>query len=103
MPESRPSVLASASLARHLARGALGFGLIGSALILTASLGPAALLFAPLGFIALRGCPTCWALGLVEAISAGRLQRSCAEDGCDMRANRKQAPESVAPLGTARH
>jgi hypothetical protein len=84
MPESRPSVLASASLARHLSRGALGFGLIGSALALAPSVGPAALLFAPLGFIALRGCPTCWALGLVETISVGRLQRSCAEDGCNL-------------------
>jgi hypothetical protein len=82
MSEHQPSVFASASLPRHLARGALGFGLLGSALALAASAGPVALLLAPAGFIALRGCPTCWTLGLIETISAGRLRRSCTEDGC---------------------
>jgi hypothetical protein len=77
MPEHQRSAFASASLSRHLARGALGFGLLGSALALPASVGPAALLLAPFGFLALRGCPTCWTLGLIETISAGRLQRSC--------------------------
>jgi hypothetical protein len=73
------------SVARHLARGAIGFGLIGAALVLATSIGPFALLLAPGGMVALRGCPTCWVLGLVEAISAGRLQRTCAENGCTLR------------------
>jgi hypothetical protein len=92
MPEHRPSVFASASLPRHLARGALGFGLLISALALAASAGPASLLLAPAGFLALRGCPTCWTLGLIETISAGRLQRRCAEQGCALgRAPRRQS------------
>lgn len=82
MPERERSIFASASLARHLARGALGFGLFALAFALTPTLGPAALALAPVGFLALRGCPTCWAIGLIETISTGRLQRSCAEQGC---------------------
>jgi hypothetical protein len=76
---------ARASIARHLARGAIGFGLIGAALALTTSVGPIALLLAPFGMVALRGCPTCWVVGLIEVISAGRLQRTCAENGCTLR------------------
>jgi uncharacterized RDD family membrane protein YckC len=80
MPER--SVFASASIARHLARGAIGFGLVGAALVLTASVGPVALLLAPLGMVALRGCPMCWTVGLIETVSAGRMRRSCTDAGC---------------------
>ncbi len=72
---------------RHLARGAIGFGLIGSGFALAASAGPVALLLAVPGFVALRGCPTCWLVGLIQIVSAGRLERSCADgDGdCTLR------------------
>ena len=86
------SALASASLARHLARGAIGFGLIGSALALIPSVGPAALLLAPLGMVALRGCPTCWIAGLIQTISAGRLQRTCTDDSCTLHPPASQPP-----------
>jgi hypothetical protein len=76
------SAFASTSVARHLTRGAIGFVLLGLALALTPSVGPAALLLAPLGMIALRGCPTCWIAGLIETISAGRLQRTCTDTSC---------------------
>jgi hypothetical protein len=76
---------ASASVARHLARGAVGFGLIGAALALTPAVGPGALLLALPGMVALRGCPTCWIVGLLGAISAGRLERTCTESGCTLR------------------
>jgi hypothetical protein len=75
-------VFASTSLPAHLARGAIGFGLLGAAVVLTPSHGPAALLLAPPGLLALRGCPTCWVAGLVQTISAGRLRRTCTENGC---------------------
>jgi len=78
------SIFASKSVARHLARGALGFGLIGVAIALTTSAGPAALLLAPFGLVALRGCPTCWCVGLVQTISAGRLKRNCAGTNCTL-------------------
>ncbi len=76
--------LASTSVARHLGRGAIGFGLIGSAVALASSAGPGALLLAPLGMVALRGCPTCWLAGLLQTISAGRLRRSCGAEGCGL-------------------
>lgn len=84
MPSNNRSAFASTSLPRHLTRGAIGFGLIGTALALTPTTGPAALLLAPLGMVALRGCPTCWIAGLIETISAGRLQRTCTDTGCTM-------------------
>jgi hypothetical protein len=77
VPEPMQSILASKSVARHLVRGALGFGLIGVAIALTTSVGPVALLLAPFGLVALRGCPTCWCVGLAQTISAGRLERDC--------------------------
>jgi hypothetical protein len=78
------SPLAGASIARHFIRGALGFGLIGSALALIPSLGPAALVLVAPGMVALRGCPTCWLVGLIQTISAGRLQRNCTGAGCTL-------------------
>ena len=85
MSDRKSAPLASTSLARHLARGAIGFGLIGAALALTASIGAGALLLAPLGMFALRGCPTCWIVGLIETISAGRVQRTCTDTACGLR------------------
>ena len=85
MPDHAHGALASTSVARHLARGAIGFGLIAAALALIPSVGPAALLLAPLGMVALRGCPTCWITGLIETISVGRLERTCTDDGCTLR------------------
>jgi hypothetical protein len=85
MPDQDRSALASTSLASHLAWGAIGFGLIGSAFALTARVGPVALLFALPGLVALRGCPTCWIVGLIETVSAGRAQRHCSEDSCVLR------------------
>jgi hypothetical protein len=84
MPERDRRTLAGASITSHLARGAIGFGLIGSGLVLAASQGPAALLLAVPGMVALRGCPTCWLAGLIQIVSAGRLERSCADGACTL-------------------
>lgn len=73
---------ASRSLPRHLARGAIGFGgLIGS-LALLPLVGPVSLLLLPVGVLALRGCPMCWAVGLVQTLSRGRLERDCDDGAC---------------------
>jgi hypothetical protein len=92
MPDSDQPVFASTSLPRHLTRGFIGFGLIGSALALTPSVGPVALLLAPPGMVALRGCPMCWIAGLVETVSAGRVKRTCTDTGCTLSSS---APEAV--------
>ncbi|GGQ07064.1 hypothetical protein BKA00_003230 [Actinomadura coerulea] len=75
---------ASTSLPRHLVRGATGFGALIGAFALLPVLGPGSLLLAPLGLLALRGCPACWAIGLVQTISMGRLQRSCKDGVCEL-------------------
>lgn len=100
MSDPDRSPFASTSVARHLMRGAIGFGLIGSGIALTPVIGPAALLLAPPGIVALRGCPTCWIAGLMETISAGRLQRTCTDTGCELHASPASLTES--PLAHAR-
>jgi hypothetical protein len=84
MSDPDRSALAGPSLARHLARGAIGFGLIAAALALTPSVGPTSLLLVLPGMIILRGCPTCWIAGLIATVSAGRLHRTCTEAGCTL-------------------
>jgi hypothetical protein len=75
---------ASASLPRHLIRGAVGFGgLIGSFALLPV-VGLISLLLLPLGVLALRGCPMCWTIGLIQTISRGRLQRTCSDGQCKL-------------------
>ncbi|MEV4006964.1 hypothetical protein [Actinomadura sp. NPDC049753] len=75
---------ASTSLPRHLLRGATGFGALIGAFALLPVLGPVSLLLAPIGLLALRGCPACWAIGLVQTVSMGRLQRSCKDGVCQL-------------------
>ncbi len=75
---------ASTSVPRHLARGFLGFGALIASFALLPVTGPLSLLFAPLGLVALRGCPMCWAIGLVQTLSRGRLQRSCTDGHCSL-------------------
>jgi hypothetical protein len=98
MPSHDRGALASTSIALHLARGAIGFGLIGLGLALTPSVGPVALLLAPPGMVALRGCPTCWIAGLIQTISASRLQRNCDDTGCTLR----RAPTPTVSAGPPR-
>lgn len=85
MADRDAGALAGDSLVRHLARGAIGFGLIGAALALIPSVGVTALLLMLPGMAALRGCPTCWFVGLVQKLSAGRLRGTCSENGCSLR------------------
>ncbi|MEU3845198.1 hypothetical protein AB0E88_34865 [Streptomyces sp. NPDC028635] len=75
---------ASKSVPRHLARGAIGFGLIIGSIALVPVAGPATLLAAPLALIAFRGCPTCWTVGLAQTISRGRLKRDCVNGACTL-------------------
>jgi hypothetical protein len=97
MPGRERSPFASPSFARHLARGAIGFGLVGGAFALIPSVGPLALLLAPAGMVALRGCPMCWIAGLIETVSAGRLQRSCTGESCSLRSTSAATATPDAP------
>ncbi len=80
MPENTRGPFASASVARHLTRGGVGFTLIIVAFVLSARGTPLALTLLAPGALVLRGCPTCWLVGLAETVSAGRLERSCRAD-----------------------
>ncbi|MFF8279721.1 hypothetical protein ACF05T_27040 [Streptomyces lateritius] len=90
---------ASSSLPRHLVRGVIGFGsLIGSIALLPAA-DPVSLLLLPVGVLALRGCPMCWAIGLVQTVSRGRLQRSCEDGRCTLTvADRAPAEPTTEPV-----
>jgi hypothetical protein len=66
----------------------IGFSLVGAAFALAAAGTPAALALILPGAVALRGCPTCWLVGLVQTVSAGRLAR-----GASCRAGR--TPQSA--------
>lgn len=87
---------ASSTLPRHLLRGVIGFGgLIGSVALIPVT-GPVSLLMLPTGLIALRGCPMCWAVGLMQTISRGRLRRSCEDGHCRLTAADRPAAQ-VSP------
>ncbi|MEU9124356.1 hypothetical protein AB0C96_31620 [Streptomyces sp. NPDC048506] len=74
----------SASLPRHLVRGALGFGALIGSFALIPAVGPVSLVLLPAGLLALRGCPMCWTVGLMQTISRGRLKRSCEDGRCTL-------------------
>ena len=64
------SPFASRSVARHLARGVLGL-VAAVAAVVGAALGvPAMLALLVVTLAAWRGCPTCWAVGLMETRQA---------------------------------
>lgn len=92
---------ASRSVPRHLARGALGFGLIIGSIALVPVAGPATLLAAPLALIAFRGCPTCWMVGLAQTVSRGRLERRCRDGVCTLSAARPAAETAEGPAGAS--
>ena len=75
-------IFASSSISRHLARGVVGFGLLGGSFALIQVAGFVSFLLAPLGLVALRGCPMCWTMGLIETIARGRVKRECIDDEC---------------------
>lgn len=57
------------TLAVHVARGVLGFGALWFALGLYPRWGWPTLLLLPVTLWALKGCPICWTIGLVETIA----------------------------------
>ncbi|MFD3700861.1 hypothetical protein ACFWUZ_32835 [Streptomyces sp. NPDC058646] len=95
-PAARGTDFASKSVPRHLARGAIGFGLIIGSIALVPVAGPAVLLAAPLALVAFRGCPTCWMVGLAQTVSRGRLERRCADGVCTLAPAHPSADHSAS-------
>jgi hypothetical protein len=57
---------ASPSMKRHYVRGALGLLALVAAFVGAAVATPAALVLLIVTAVAWRGCPTCWAVGLMQ-------------------------------------
>ncbi|GHF85733.1 hypothetical protein GCM10018790_74020 [Kitasatospora xanthocidica] len=94
---------ASATLPRHLTRGAVGFGALVGSVALLPVVGPVSLLLLPAGLLALRGCPMCWAIGLMQTISRGRLERSCEDGQCRLTvAGKGEAGQALVHASTHR-
>jgi hypothetical protein len=72
----RPSPLASRSIKRHYARGALGLLALIAAVAGAAVATPAALALLIVTVVAWRGCPTCWAVGLMQT------REACSDGSC---------------------
>ena len=77
-----PSFLASRSTKLHYARGALGLLALAAAVAGAGAGTPAALALLIVTVVAWRGCPTCWALGLMQT----RRCETCPDRACRSRA-----------------
>ena len=60
------------TVAMHLLRGVLGFAALGGALFGGSVL--AAVVLIPVALVLMKGCPTCWTIGLLQTLQR-RLHR----------------------------
>lgn len=78
------------TIALHLVRGAIGFGAL--ALAVTSASPWLSVGLIPIALIALKGCPICWTIGLVETIA----MRVHARHGADRTASSPAFPGEPA-------
>ena len=94
-------MFASKSLFEHLLRGLLGAGLVALGIAFSSAHPWAALVAFPAALVALRGCPTCWTVGLIQVLAAklqGReVSASCVDGSCT---NGSRTPEGTPEGGT---
>ena len=74
-------MFASKSIGEHLLRGSLGLSAFAAAVALAPAHPLLALGFVPIAFVALRGCPMCWTVGLAQTVMAN-LRGAYAGDAC---------------------
>lgn len=67
---SESGAFASKTVAAHLARGVIAAALITFALLNQSSHPVFAVAAGGLALVAMRGCPLCWTMGLLETIGA---------------------------------
>lgn len=90
-------MFASQTLTEHVARGLAGIGMLLLAIFSASSRPWLALIAVPAALLLLRGCPTCWTLGLLETLQARRPRRSSPEspslwftrNACPIRSRRR--------------
>jgi hypothetical protein len=78
-------MFASKSLTEHLFRGTIGISAFAGSMMLAPSLPWASLLLIPLALVALRGCPMCWTMGLVQTVIAkvqNKAHATCMDGSC---------------------
>jgi hypothetical protein len=83
-------MFASTTLARHIARGAIGIGALYYAVAVAASYPWGSLALGIVALAALGGCPICWTIGLFETAYRQRSNRRQA-------LNRRTHPTRVSP------
>lgn len=103
-------MFASKTLLEHLARGAIAIG----AFVVASLIAPAhpwlALVMVPVALVALRGCPMCWTIGLMQTVLAKVRGRSteglCTDGACRLTRDRRipsrsrhdnPPPQRIAP------
>jgi hypothetical protein len=69
----------SALLGAHLMRGAAAAALLAFAIVQQSAHPWASLSAGIAALVALRGCPMCWTVGLIETLSQGRGDRTIGE------------------------
>lgn len=74
-------MFASKSLTEHLLRGGVGAALIVLALLVAPSEPIVSIAALALALVSLRGCPTCWTIGLVQTVVA-RLRGGPRPEAC---------------------
>lgn len=77
-------LFASRSVRAHVVRGVLGFGLLGATFAAMPTYGWLALIPLVLAVVALRGCPTCWTIGLMQTISRQERTTVCKDGDCSL-------------------
>lgn len=90
----RRAPLASGSVGEHLLRGAAGLVAAVLAIVLVTVVGPVSLVLLTVTVVAWRGCPTCWAVGLLGTIADER--------GSSSSQPRHPAPSPVRHISAAR-
>ena len=88
-------MFASKSVTEHVARGIIGFGALATCFAEMSVHPLLALAMVPVALVALRGCPMCWTVGLLETLAA-KLQRVSPPDPPCHRARTCAPPPSEA-------
>ena len=63
-------MFASKTLTEHLVRGVVGVSALSTSVLQAMHHPLLAAALVPVGLLALRGCPMCWTLGLLETVGA---------------------------------
>lgn len=92
----------SRNLRIHLARGAVGLGALAASVAWGEQWPWLLVLALPVALIALRGCPLCWTVGLIETVVSrlqGRTSDACRDGSCALPRTNDKAPRRAQHLG----